>query len=623
MSSDVTTLPLRDRLLDAPRRLRAAAEASAEPRSPARVRSERRDRALVIAALIVIVTCSGAIVLAGADRPSLLAATSHPHYFPRWMAGPLGGLWPTLTRNGMVLKDLFSLALVVMFVCWVVALRRVAHVRARWAIGALVAVNLIFLLAPPLSLTDVFNYINYARMEVIHHLNPYSTIPALEPHGDPSFALSNWHGLFSPYGPLFTIMTFALVPLGVAGSFWAMKAILVASSLAIAALIWRCARLVGRDPVQVLIFTSLNPIVLVWGLGGDHNDFLMVLFIVLALYLLLRAGAFPTLTARAGAGKGRSEQAEVADALAHLANGNGHARAGARAAGGNGNGHTGNGNGQAANGNGHSADGNARGNGHDHAPNDNGHSWSGGDALEGGGAAAVAVAPRLRLPGALAVAAQRGGPALSRVLPPEAFAGAALATAVAIKASAAILLPVVVAGLWRSGRRLVWLLAGLVLAGLVLAVASYLAFGPHLPDLGTQGTLVTSVSVPNLVGLALTLGGENATLHVVLTVAMVATLLACCVSAWRTRDAITAAGWATLALVVTLSWVLPWYVVWVLPLAALSRSRRLRIATVVLGAYLILTWMPVTSSMRAAIGFHPEKTLLGRFHQREVRELMN
>ena len=28
---------------------------------------------------------------------------------------------------------------------------------------------------------------------------------------------------------------------------------------------------------------------LVWGLGGDHNDFLMMFCIVLAFYLLLRA----------------------------------------------------------------------------------------------------------------------------------------------------------------------------------------------------------------------------------------------------------------------------------------------------------------------------------------------
>ena len=52
---------------------------------------------------------------------------------------------------------------------------------------------------------------------------------------------------------------------------------------------WKCARLLGRDPVAAIVLVGLNPIVLVWGLGGDHNDFLMVFFIVLGFYLLLRA----------------------------------------------------------------------------------------------------------------------------------------------------------------------------------------------------------------------------------------------------------------------------------------------------------------------------------------------
>ena len=55
---------------------------------------------------------------------------------------------------------------------------------------------------------------------------------------------------------------------------------------------WKCARLLGRDPVAAIVLVGLNPIVLVWGLGGDHNDFLMVFCIVLGFYLLLRAGAW-------------------------------------------------------------------------------------------------------------------------------------------------------------------------------------------------------------------------------------------------------------------------------------------------------------------------------------------
>ena len=174
-----------------------------------------------------------------------------------------------------------------MYAAYLLALAYAPRLRARWAIAAIVAVHAIFLLAPPLALTDVFNYINYGRMEVVHHLNPYTTIPILEPHNDPSYALSNWHQLLSPYGPLFTLLTFVVVPLGVAASFWALKGILALASLATMVLVWKCARLLGRDPVAAIVLVGLNPIVLVWGLGGDHNDFLMVFFIVLGFYLLL------------------------------------------------------------------------------------------------------------------------------------------------------------------------------------------------------------------------------------------------------------------------------------------------------------------------------------------------
>ena len=153
-------------------------------------------------------------------------------------------------------------------------------------------VHAIFLISPPLALTDMFNYINYGRMEVVHNLNPYTTIPVLEPHNDPSYALSNWHELLSPYGPLFTLLTFAVVPLGVAASFWALKGILVAASLAIIVLVWKCARLLGREPVGAIVLVGLNPIVLVWGLGAGHNDFLMILFIMVGFYLLLLSRSF-------------------------------------------------------------------------------------------------------------------------------------------------------------------------------------------------------------------------------------------------------------------------------------------------------------------------------------------
>ena len=176
-----------------------------------------------------------------------------------------------------------------MYVAYAVVLKGSARVRPRWILATVLAVHAVFILSPPLALTDVFNYINYGRMEWVHHLNPYTTIPILEPHDDPSYALSNWHQLLSPYGPLFTMLTFVVVPLGVAASFWALKVVLAAASLGTLLLVYKSARLLGRDPVWAVALVGLNPIVLVWGLGGDHNDFVMMLCIVLGFYLLLRA----------------------------------------------------------------------------------------------------------------------------------------------------------------------------------------------------------------------------------------------------------------------------------------------------------------------------------------------
>ena len=489
-------------------------------------------------ALGAIVALSLLIVVMAADRPSLLSPTTHNNFYPRWMAGPLGGLWPGLTGNGTTLKYLFSGAIVLMFAGYLVVLRRGTAIPARWIVVTVVAVHAVFILSPPLALTDLFNYVNYGRMEVVHHLNPYTTIPILEPHDDPSYALSNWHQLLSPYGPLFTMLTFAVVPLGVAGSFWALKVILAAASLGTLLLVWRSAKLLGRNPASAVALVGLNPIVLVWGLGGDHNDFLMMFFIMLGFYLLLRARE---------AERGREQ----------------------------------------------------------------------------GGGRSEWFAP---------------------VSPALIVAGASFIVAAGLKASGGILIPVVLAGLLRHRRALAQVIAGMVLGAVAVGIASLTAFGLHIPDLSTQSRLVTSESVPNLIGLAVGAGGETETLHKLMTAALAASLLACCLMAWRgavrprrageggaaakagggsAERTITASGWASVALLVTLSWVLPWYVLWVLPLAALSTSRRLRAAAIALGVYLIIAWAPASGKLWDAIGFHPEKTSLGRLHQRYVRELLN
>jgi hypothetical protein len=51
---------------------------------------------------------------------------------------------------------------------------------------------------------------------------------------------------------------------------------------------------------------------------------------------------------------------------------------------------------------------------------------------------------------------------------------------------------------------------------------------------------------------------------------------------------VAASGWALLAITVTSTWLLAWYLIWPLPLAAVSRDRRLLWATLAVQALFIL-----------------------------------
>jgi hypothetical protein len=376
-------------------------------------------------------------------------------------------------------------------------------------------------------------------MQVVYHLNPYTTIPALEPHSDPTFALSNWHGLESPYGPLLTLFTMAVVPLGVAGSYWVLKSVLLFTSLASIALIWNAAGLLGRNKLGAALFLGLNPIVLVWGLGADHSDFLMIVLIEFAMWALLQSRVRRArLEPAAESPAPTAWRARVRAAWRRMT------------------------------------------------------SW-----LDGARRPLGAAEPGWWW---------------------EIGAGVVLAGAVAIKASALILLPIMLAG---SARRL-RLLCGLVIGAVGLTAASYAAFGATVPDLSQQDKLVIPTGIPNLIGYMLGLGGATTALRTIFTLALVATVLACTIWAWRSRDWVMPCAVATLALLVTLSWVLPWYLLWLLPFAALARGRRIRIAAIVLGVYMFISWIPSATTVYRDLGIHPNTTILGRSESRYLHSLL-
>src|SRR6185436_6138918 len=133
--------------------------------------------------------------------------------------GPLRGMLPTLTRDPAVLHRDLRLALLTMLAAWLLVVAGGGTVRPAVVLAAVAALHALFFLSPPIRLTDLFNYLAYVRLDVVHHLNPYVHRP-LRLRGDPVYAYGNWHRLRSPYGPLFTLLLLPTAKLSLPAAYW-------------------------------------------------------------------------------------------------------------------------------------------------------------------------------------------------------------------------------------------------------------------------------------------------------------------------------------------------------------------------------------------------------------------
>jgi len=187
----------------------------------------------------------------------------------------------------------------------------------------------------------------------------------------------------------------------------------------------------------------------------------------------------------------------------------------------------------------------------------------------------------------------------------EASAGAAFTAAVAVKASALITVPFAfTASLRPTGRNVKSdltfrpvgrLLVGAGVAAAAIGVASYAAFGWHWLDAfalaGENQGRTSHMSIPIT---AARLTGIDP--DITRAIAIVAFgLLVAYLLLWTHRggDWLRAAAWATTALLLATAWLLPWYLLWPLPLAALSRDRALQLLLLALTAYQLGARIPL------------------------------
>jgi hypothetical protein len=452
-------------------------------------------RALGALGLLGVLTSVFLIAAGSATRPSLYVPARRGGW-PHWLAGPLQGL------NVGIGSPSFQTLTLIMCASYLAVLLA-ARTLPRWAIvGVIVASYAVLLLGPPLISQDVFGYLGYARLGALHGLDPYTHVIAEAPT-DPVLPFIGWPYQHSPYGPLFTLASYATVPLGIAGGLWSFKAIAVLASLGAVALTGRAARGAGRSRRWAMAFVGLNPVLLELALGGAHNDTLILLLLAGALAI---TAVGPAITA-VGRGEGRPGP-----------------RDGAAAA---------------------------------RAP-----------------ASPVASGPRLRA------------------------AALTLVVGVGIKVSAGLVLPFLMLAPPRLRDRAgVALTIALGLAA--LAAIGLIGFGAHalgfLGAVGEQQQLVAVHSIPaetaRLVGLT-----GTPTWWRDLFLALFAAVFA--FALWRTArgtDWRLAAGWTMLALLVSTAWLLPWYAIWALPLAAIGGDRRLRGAVLLFCAYAMLIHLPLAN----------------------------
>lgn len=345
-------------------------------------------------------------------------------------------------------------------------------ISSRWAIALTVALQLIVFAGPILISTDVFSYIAYARMGVVHGINPYLHGPT-SISADPIYRYvgKDWIKVATAYGPLYTLLSYPLALLGVVGALWGMKLEALLASAGTLVLTWRCARMRGIDPRFALIVVGVNPLWVIYGLGGAHNDLIMTLFLMGAVALVF-AG--------------------------------------------------------------------------ENAP-----------ASEGGGSRR------------------------------EMYAGAAVVGATLIKATGIVLLPFIL-----LSRRKLAPLIGAVVAAAVCALVAYVVFGIHGVDivsaLNRDAAFVGTDSFPTEIAHLLGKPGVFPIDHDLLKAALVLIVAHLMWRTWRGYDWVSASAWTLLAIAVTSTWLLAWYTLWSLPLAAVSRDRRVLYATFAVQGLFIL-----------------------------------
>jgi hypothetical protein len=254
-----------------------------------RQRQTRAPRPVIVtpsraawAALGSLLILSAITVLFSARTVLLSPKSLRPLSAQPGLAGPLSGIGPDIHLGGVI--ALFTLLCASYFA----VVRLGGDLPARAIIGTVIAVHVLMALGPPLLSTDVFSYTAYGRMSALYSINPYTHGPGAIPydHIQPLIG-ALWVGTPSAYGPLFTAMSDPLAHLSIAAATLTYKLIAVVCSLLAIAGVAKAAEKLGRDPIKAVLWVGLNPVLVIYAVGGAHNDLIMLAALAWAIVALV------------------------------------------------------------------------------------------------------------------------------------------------------------------------------------------------------------------------------------------------------------------------------------------------------------------------------------------------
>ncbi len=227
------------------------------------------------------------------------------------VAGTLGGALP----NGDVASTPVSIAQgpygVVILLGWLVGTAGQAYAwwaardrvpSARWAVVTIALWVLPFLFVPPMGSRDVYSYACQGYL-FANGLSPYEVGVATLPCPWLDAVSPIWRDTAAPYGPLFVLVTAAVVLLG--GSLTAVvvlfRLVAVAGVVTVVVCLPVLARRCGVPSGRALWVALAGPLVGAHLIAGPHNDALMIGLVVAGLALVVVAARHPAAQLGAGA----------------------------------------------------------------------------------------------------------------------------------------------------------------------------------------------------------------------------------------------------------------------------------------------------------------------------------